>query len=230
MTYESKIAEIVINSVNNNWYFESEIEKRTLDWFIRDYTTDDDYFIESIKQPNGHIYLYSEMCLMNDPFNAGCAVQAMMGCLDDWINDYPDDQEYKEIREFLDGYDYFDLYCDHVILAYYKLKEKQDVIKIIDDAYNEKIEKYSEIKQQTVKKQKTYILKDNKTGYYKIGRSANPKHREKTLQAENPNYNLIKVFDNNIEKELHHKYSRQRLRGEWFNLNEIQLKYICKHY
>jgi len=77
---------------------------------------------------------------------------------------------------------------------------------------------------------KAYILKDNNTGLYKIGRSSNPLDREKTLQAEKPTIKLIKIFKDDIERELHDKYNKQRVRGEWFNLNKVQLKYICTHY
>jgi len=78
--------------------------------------------------------------------------------------------------------------------------------------------------------QKAYILKDNNTGLYKIGRSINPLDREKTLQAEKPTIKLIKIFKDDVERELHDKYNKQRVRGEWFNLNKVQLKYICTHY
>ena len=78
--------------------------------------------------------------------------------------------------------------------------------------------------------QKAYILKDNNTGLYKIGRSINPLDREKTLQAEKPTIKLIKIFKDDVERELHDKYNKQRIRGEWFNLNKVQLKYICTHY
>ena len=77
---------------------------------------------------------------------------------------------------------------------------------------------------------KVKVLKDNNTGYYKIGKSNNPLNREKTLQSEKPTYTLIKTFKKNIEKDLHNKYIKQRIRGEWFNLNNIQLKYICTNY
>jgi hypothetical protein len=79
-------------------------------------------------------------------------------------------------------------------------------------------------------KSKTYLLKDKNTGFYKIGKSVNPKNREKTLQSEKPTYELLKVWDKNIEKELHNKYATQRVRGEWFDLSKIQIKYICTHY
>jgi hypothetical protein len=77
---------------------------------------------------------------------------------------------------------------------------------------------------------KTYLMKDNNTGLYKIGKSKNPKHREKTLQSEKPTIKMVKVFDKDIEKKLHAIYNDQRVRGEWFDLTPIQVKYICTHY
>ena len=41
---------------------------------------------------------------------------------------------------------------------------------------------------------------------------------------------MVKVWDRDIEKELHNKYDKHRLRGEWFDLNKIQVKYICTNY
>ena len=84
-------------------------------------------------------------------------------------------------------------------------------------------------KEEVINK-KTYILKDKNTGYYKIGRSSNPLNREKTLQSEKPTYELIKIFNNDIETKLHKKYNKQNVRGEWFDLSKIQLKYICTNY
>jgi len=79
-------------------------------------------------------------------------------------------------------------------------------------------------------KSKTYIMKDSNTGLYKIGKSINPKYRERTLQCEKPTISMIKIFESDIEKQLHENYSKHRVRGEWFDLNEIQLRYICTHY
>jgi hypothetical protein len=76
----------------------------------------------------------------------------------------------------------------------------------------------------------TYIMKDEVNNLYKIGKSINPKHREKTLQSEKPSIKMIKIFDKDIEKELHSKYKKYRKRGEWFDLTHIQVQYICKHY
>jgi len=77
---------------------------------------------------------------------------------------------------------------------------------------------------------KTYLMKDDTTGLYKIGKSNNPKFREKTLQSQKPNINLVKIWNDDIEGHLHKLYHRQRIRGEWFHLNPIQIRYICTHY
>ena len=77
---------------------------------------------------------------------------------------------------------------------------------------------------------KTYIMKNQENGLYKIGYSNKPKYREKTLQAETPNVKTIKVWNKNIESKLHKEYSKYRKRGEWFELTKIQVHYICTHY
>jgi len=77
---------------------------------------------------------------------------------------------------------------------------------------------------------KTYIMKDKSNGLYKIGKSIKPKIREKTLQGEKPTIEIVKIFNSDIERDLHKRYVRQRVRGEWFKLTPIQVKYICTHY
>lgn len=71
----------------------------------------------------------------------------------------------------------------------------------------------------------TYLMIDG-NGYYKIGKSFNPKARESTLQSENPTIKLIAICDNDVEKELHYEYSEYRKRGEWFRLKNSQIKDI----
>jgi hypothetical protein len=77
---------------------------------------------------------------------------------------------------------------------------------------------------------KTYLMKNNHTKLYKIGYSKNPKHREKTLQSEEPNIKMVKIWNKNIERKLHKLYSEYRVRGEWFNLTPVQVKYICTQF
>lgn len=73
-----------------------------------------------------------------------------------------------------------------------------------------------------------YLMVDHNTGYHKIGFSKDPKHREKTLQSEKPTIELLHKFEGTMqkEKELHTKYDPKRIRGEWFNLDKKDIKYI----
>ena len=73
-------------------------------------------------------------------------------------------------------------------------------------------------------------MKDNHTKLYKIGFSNNPKPRETTLQSEKPSIKMVKIWNKNIERKLHKLYSEYRVRGEWFNLTPIQVKYICTQF
>jgi len=70
-------------------------------------------------------------------------------------------------------------------------------------------------------KQFVYLMRNNRSGYYKIGRSVNPKFRESTLQAQEPNVELLDtcIAPKELERELHQQYSNKRLRGEWFELD-----------
>tara|TARA_R110000782_G_scaffold68732_1_gene138369 strand:+ start:189 stop:776 length:588 start_codon:yes stop_codon:yes gene_type:complete len=81
-----------------------------------------------------------------------------------------------------------------------------------------------------IKPKKTYLIKDNINGLYKIGYSINPKQREKTLQSEKPDIKIVKIWNKDIEKQLHKSYKEHRIRGEWFKLNQIQVKFICSKY
>ena len=136
---------------------------------------------------------------------------------------------------FLDGNSYLEKYIETKDVFF-----KNEIFKILysklkpyvylnDKQFEIQINRIrNEIKTTTI--YKTYIIKDYNTGFYKIGKSRNPRIREKTLQSENPNIEIVKVFNNDIEKLLHDSYKQYRLRGEWFNLNNIQIKYICNKY
>lgn len=81
--------------------------------------------------------------------------------------------------------------------------------------------------EKTKKIQFTYIMKDCNNGLYKIGKSIDPKYREKTLQSEKPSIKMVKQFNVDIEKQLHKEFKNNRVRGEWFNLSKIQVNHIC---
>jgi hypothetical protein len=75
-----------------------------------------------------------------------------------------------------------------------------------------------------------YLMKCNRTGFYKIGKSKNPKHREKTLQSESPSIQMIAVFNGQgwQERDWHIHFAKCRVRGEWFDLTKIQVAFMCQ--
>ena len=72
----------------------------------------------------------------------------------------------------------------------------------------------------------TYLMKDERSGFIKIGRSSNPRVREKTLQSENPLCFIIFKFKSNFDTEsrVQEHFKSFRVRGEWFKLNSKQIR------
>lgn len=79
-------------------------------------------------------------------------------------------------------------------------------------------------------KQKTYLMNDSNTGYTKIGKTVNPKSRERTLQSEKPTISLFAICDDLVETKLHKQYESKRIRGEWFKLEENDINDILNNY
>lgn len=78
-----------------------------------------------------------------------------------------------------------------------------------------------------------YLMHDTSNGYYKIGISNKPHYREKTLQSEKPTIELIeskkfpiRKIAKSFEKSLHLVFAEKRIRGEWFELNEIDVEHL----
>lgn len=78
-----------------------------------------------------------------------------------------------------------------------------------------------------------YLMHDENNNAYKIGISNNPKHRERTLQSEKPSIILVKSkkfptrdLARAFEFALHKTYSDKHMRGEWFRLNDSDVKDI----
>ncbi|QIK54472.1 hypothetical protein G7051_09010 [Dysgonomonas sp. HDW5B] len=73
-----------------------------------------------------------------------------------------------------------------------------------------------------------YLMLNKNNNYIKIGKSKKPRFREKTLQAEEPDIEIIASWlaPAYIEKELHSKFTEKRMRGEWFDLLFSDLKII----
>ncbi|HET6244215.1 MAG: GIY-YIG nuclease family protein [Bacteroidetes bacterium] len=76
--------------------------------------------------------------------------------------------------------------------------------------------------------QYVYIMYNKQNLYHKIGRSIKPEHREKTLQGQEPDVELIEKWaaSAEVEKILHRKYKEKRKRGEWFDLTSTDIDEI----
>lgn len=77
-----------------------------------------------------------------------------------------------------------------------------------------------------------YLMRNNRTGCTKIGFSNNPSYREKTLQSEEPDIEMVHFFKGmqRLEKKLHIRYAEHRVRGEWFKLNAFQVDDIIAEF
>lgn len=78
---------------------------------------------------------------------------------------------------------------------------------------------------------KVYLMR-HACGQYKIGYTAgNPKLRERTLQAEDPQLELVQWWMGNTADEmaLHAVFAPKRTRGEWFRLDESDIATIRKY-
>lgn len=110
--------------------------------------------------------------------------------------------------------------------------------KILDTDYNELRENYfttNVLIRKIIKENKktnVYLMIDKNTGLYKIGRSKNPEYREKTLQSQKPTIEIICYFAGSHfdEKSLHNKFSDKRVRGEWFNLDYLDISFIKNYF
>jgi len=105
-----------------------------------------------------------------------------------------------------------------------------------DDIVSYISEKFKKIQSSTKKGSEdcfVYLIKDLRNSYYKIGISNDPSIRERTLQSEQPKQKVIakKRYINRkiagaIEKALHSTYDHKRKRGEWFALDDEDMKEI----
>jgi len=77
-----------------------------------------------------------------------------------------------------------------------------------------------------------YLMHNPNNGLYKIGKSKTPVFREKTLQAQEPEVELIfasKLTHGYVEKVLHIYFDAQRVRGEWFRLTDEDIEFVINY-
>jgi hypothetical protein len=80
-----------------------------------------------------------------------------------------------------------------------------------------------------IERNKTFVyLMRHINGLTKIGRSKNPRARERTLQAEDPRLTMIFNCEalEITEKRLHQIFDSVRVRGEWFDLMPHHVDWI----
>jgi hypothetical protein len=83
----------------------------------------------------------------------------------------------------------------------------------------------------TVSSDYVYLMLNKRNNYIKIGKSKNPLFREKTLQSDEPDIELVVAWQASsvVEKELHKLFPKKRKRGEWFELKLSDMKIIRDH-
>jgi hypothetical protein len=116
-----------------------------------------------------------------------------------------------------------------------KGKLLDESLNLLDIQYQINIDMLEEVYQDdTVSNPITrvYVMLDDNTGYYKIGRSIKPRVREKTLQSEKPTIKMLFHHEatHKDEKDLHEKFSEKRIRGEWFDLSGSDLVFINNYF
>ena len=122
------------------------------------------------------------------------------------------------------------------------LKETLNIFSNIPQTIDDAKIKAKEIQLNSINKNETndipvidnscyvYLMLDKSNNYYKIGESKTPEYRERTLQSEKPCIELLcakkytnKTLAHTVEKALHRAFANKRIRGEWFNLSELDV-------
>lgn len=101
----------------------------------------------------------------------------------------------------------------------------------MDDIFSKEfIEEAFRSSRKKKRQYKTYIMLDNSSDLYKIGRSVNVEKRLKALSVANANLSVVLTIGYDVEKELHNTYSNKKVKSEWYRLTKddidsIRLKY-----
>lgn len=164
--------------------------------------------IDLINQISNEVYVYHWITTAKGRLNMEFSYDGLYSVYNSIVKSYED---LPDLNKSLLG-DALDL-----IGVYYY--EKQQSLS------NRVVERKS--KKRTAKKGYVYLIK-SKYGY-KIGRAKKIKNRSKQFEVMLPfNWQFVAygIFDDYVlkEKELHHQFDRQRINGEWFDLNQEQVE------
>lgn len=96
--------------------------------------------------------------------------------------------------------------------------------------YKDFIRTLSGLKSKDNANVKTYVIHNQELNLVKIGRSNRVKSRIRDIEnmAGVP-LPILKVFDEDIERELHQKFKHLRAKGEWFSYNDEIRNYLASH-
>jgi hypothetical protein len=75
-----------------------------------------------------------------------------------------------------------------------------------------------------LRKAKTYIMYDPDLNLYKIGKTININQRKLALKIKHKNILCLYFCEMDIESFVHKFHSRKRIKKEWFDLNEEDIK------
>ena len=152
--------------------------------------------------------------------------------------------EYEDLKTKYEDLEY-KCGCLESTCEYYKsecddLKKDNNFLNLLLDTRTEENIEYTNIRKSFINSliqtntlisgKKTYLIYDDITKKFKIGKSYDPYKREKTLCSDRCSINLVAYCDYDIESELHSMYSEYRVRGEWFNLSTKQVHCIIKYF
>ena len=78
--------------------------------------------------------------------------------------------------------------------------------------------------------QKTYLIYDDETQKFMIGKSYDPYKTEKELCLYSGGIYMVAYCDYDIESVLHSMFSENRVKDEWFNLSTKQVSWIIDYF
>ena len=163
----------------------------------------------------------------------------------DWKVDseyYKAESEYykSEYEDLKNKYDDLENKYAYLESAYIKSDAAQNSYKLLLDLEMEKNDEYTNIRKSFINSliqtntlvsgQKTYLMYDDITQKFKIGKSYDPYKREKTLCSDRCSIYLVAYCDYDIESVLHSMYSENRVKDEWFNLSTKQVSWIIEYF
>jgi len=118
----------------------------------------------------------------------------------------------------------YDAYSIYYVLAMSILKNNGIDISLVNLAM---LKVYLVSKKEN-KKYQTYIIKNPNNGLYKIGKSVNPHSRINSTVSSATTPEIILIIKDNWELFLHKQFKHKRVKGEWFKLNNDDIKWILK--